>query len=152
AEHRTRLVNECFATMISGAEATHPAEIFKQLTISSAVLALQSGEHGPFAQSIAGIDLAIWDLFAKRQNAALWRLLGGSNGRIKVYASGINPTGTRQMVERAINAGHRAFKLKIGFDPRSDEDNLSVLRDLAGDGLLAADVNQNWSVERALEL
>ncbi len=45
---------------------------------STSVLALQSGEPGPFAQAIAGIDLAVWDLYARRRNVALWKLLGGN--------------------------------------------------------------------------
>src|SRR3954467_1892482 len=97
AEHRTRLVNEVLAPAVVGRTAAEPSEIFDLLTQGTSVLALQSGEPGPFAQAIAGIDLAIWDLFAKRRNTALWKLLGGNSGRIPVYASGINPTGSRQM-------------------------------------------------------
>jgi L-alanine-DL-glutamate epimerase-like enolase superfamily enzyme len=82
----------------------------------------------------------------------LWRWLGGKSGTIRVYASGINPTGARQMAEAAMRRGHRAFKLKIGFEPATDRANLSALRELAGSGMLAADVNQGWSVERAIEL
>ena len=43
----------------------------------TAVLALQSGEPGPFAQAIAGVDIALWDLQARRAQQPLWRLLGG---------------------------------------------------------------------------
>jgi len=116
------------------------------------VLALQSGEAGPFAQSIAGIDLAVWDVFARRQSKPLWRLLGGNEPTIKVYASGINPAGARHTAEAALARGHRALKLKIGFEPASDFANLAALRELVGNGLLAADVNQGWSLERALQL
>ena len=72
--------------------------------------------------------------------------------QIKVYASGINPTGSRQMAEAALARGHRALKLKIGFEPASDRANLASLRDLLGNGMLAADANQGWSIEQALEL
>jgi L-alanine-DL-glutamate epimerase-like enolase superfamily enzyme len=116
------------------------------------VLALQSGEPGPFAQAISGIDLAVWDLFARRQDLPLWKLLGGSGARIKVYASGINPTGALATAQAALARGHRALKLKIGFEPAADLANLAGLRDLLGSGLLAADVNQGWSLERALQL
>src|SRR4051812_35868112 len=92
-----------------------PSEAFALLTQRTAVLALQSGEPGPFAQAISGIDMAIWDLFARRGNTPLWRLLGGAGADIKVYASGINPVGSRAMAEAALRRGHRALKLKIGF-------------------------------------
>jgi D-galactarolactone cycloisomerase len=151
AEHRARLVNEVLAPAISGFSASEPAEIFDRLTQGTSVMALQSGEPGPFAQAIAGIDLAVWDLFARRREVALWKLLGGAGNKIKVYASGINPTGSRQMAEAALKRGHRALKLKIGFEPTADRTNLAALRDAVGNGMLAADVNQGWSVEQALE-
>jgi D-galactarolactone cycloisomerase len=152
AEHRTRLVNEVLAPAVVGRTAAEPSEIFDLLTQGTSVLALQSGEPGPFAQAIAGIDLAIWDLFARRQQKPLWRLLGGNGPTIKVYASGINPIGASETAEAALARGHRALKLKIGFQPAADLANLAALRELVGGGLLAADVNQGWSLERALQL
>ena len=152
AEHRARLVNEVLAPALSGFAVSHPSDAFEILTRDTAVLALQSGEQGPFAQAIAGIDLAVWDLYARRRNTALWKLLGGNRNQIKAYASGINPTGSRQMAEAALNRGHRALKLKIGFDLATDRANLASLRWLIGDGMLAADANQAWSVEQALEV
>jgi D-galactarolactone cycloisomerase len=151
AEHRTRLVNEVLAPAITGLSASEPSEIFEKLTQGTSVLALQSGEPGPFAQAIAGIDLAVWDLHARRRKTALWKLLGGAGNSIKVYASGINPTGSRQMADAALKRGHRALKLKIGFEPAADRANLAALREAVGNGMLAADVNQGWSVEQALE-
>ncbi len=152
AEHRARLINEVLAPAAVGLAANEPSRIFDRLTQGTSVLALQSGEDGPFAQCIAGIDLAVWDLHARRHKTPLWKLLGGSGGRIKVYASGINPTGSREMAEAAMARGHRALKLKIGFEPAADRANLTALRGLAGNGMLAADVNQGWDLDRAVEL
>jgi len=152
AEHRARLVNEVLAPTLSGFVANEPSDVFDTLTKGTSVLALQSGEFGPFAQAIAGIDLAVWDLYARRRNMALWKMLGGNRNQIRVYASGINPTGSRQMAEAALSRGHRALKLKIGFDLAADRANLASLHQLIGDGMLAADANQAWSTERALEI
>jgi D-galactarolactone cycloisomerase len=151
AEHRARLVNEVLAPAIIGFAANEPRNIFENLTQATSVVALQAGEPGPFAQTIAGVDLAVWDLYARRRKTALWRLLGGDRSQIRVYASGINPTGARQMAEAALSRGHRALKLKVGFDRASDCANLASLRELVGDGMLAADANQAWSTERAIE-
>src|SRR3954462_4873366 len=71
AEHRTRIVNEILSPMLGGFKAARPSEAFALLTQRTAVLALQSGEPGPFAQAISGIDMAIWDLFARRGNTPL---------------------------------------------------------------------------------
>lgn len=150
AEHRARIANEIIAPALTGFVADTPHHLFDHLAAKYAVLALQTGEHGPFAQCIAGVDIAMWDLVAQRQALPLWRLLGGDAPRIKVYASGINPTGAAQTAEAALRAGHRALKLKIGFGAERDLANLTALRALAGDGLLAADANQGWSLQQAL--
>jgi D-galactarolactone cycloisomerase len=152
AEHRSRLVNEILGPAILGRVVDKPGEIFRILRDGIAVLALQCGEPGPFAQAIAGIDLAVWDLYARRQAVPLWKLLGGKSRTIRVYASGINPTGSRKMAEAAIGRGHRALKLKIGFEPMADRANLALLRDLVGNGILAADANQAWSLASALDV
>jgi L-alanine-DL-glutamate epimerase-like enolase superfamily enzyme len=138
--------------MLIGRAVADPSEVFESLSAVTSVVALQSGEAGPFAQSIAAIDIALWDLFARRAKAPLWRVLGGKTGRMRVYASGLNPAGSAKQAEAAMRHGHRAFKLKIGFDPDGDRANLRALRRLAGEGFLAVDVNQGWRIEQALQL
>jgi L-alanine-DL-glutamate epimerase-like enolase superfamily enzyme len=152
AEHRARLVNEVLAPAVIGRELDGPAQAFETLTQGTAVLALQCGEPGPFAQTIAGVDLALWDLHARRHKQPLWRLLGGRSGKIKAYGSGINPGGARQTAEAALKRGHRAMKLKVGFDTAADLANLAALRTVVGDGMLAADANQGWSIDQALQI
>lgn len=152
AEHRARLVNEVLAPGLVGRRFDGPAQAFEVLTKGTEVLALQCGEPGPFAQAISGIDLALWDLSARRQRLPLWRLLGGQSRRIKVYASGINPGGAAQTGEAALARGHRALKLKVGFGAETDLANLAALRAIVGAGMLATDANQGWSVDQALEM
>jgi len=152
AEHRARLVNEVLAPGLVGRPFDGPAQAFEILTKGTEVLALQCGELGPFAQAISGIDLALWDLSARRQRLPLWRLLGGQSGKIKVYASGINPGGAAQTAEAALERGHRALKLKVGFGAETDLANLAALRGIVGAGMLATDANQGWSVDQALEM
>src|SRR6185312_6935241 len=106
----------------------------------------------PFAQAIASIDIALWDLWAQRARQPLWRILGGTEDTVRVYASGINPVGSLPQAEAALKRGHRALKLKVGFDPATDRANLAALAKLVSTGKLAVDANQAWSVERALEL
>ncbi|NPU13394.1 mandelate racemase/muconate lactonizing enzyme family protein [Bradyrhizobium sp. 83012] len=152
AEHRSRLVNEVIAPGIAGRSFGVPSEAFEELTKGTEVLALQCGEPGPLAQAIAGVDLALWDLVARRRRLPLWRLLGGSANTIKVYASGINPGGAAQTAEAALKRGHRALKLKVGFGADIDLANLAALRTIAGSGMLAVDANQAWSTEHALTM
>jgi len=152
AEHRARLVNEVLAPGLVGRKFDGPAQAFDVLTAGTEVLALQCGEPGPFAQAISGIDLALWDLSARRQRLPLWRLLGGRSNKLKVYASGINPGGAARTAEAALERGHRALKLKVGFGAETDLANLAALRGIVGAGMLASDANQGWSVAQAMEM
>jgi len=151
AEHRVRLINEVLAPMLAARAIEHPSEVFAYLTAATSVMALQAGEQGPFAQAIAGVDIALWDLFARREQQPLWRMLGGTSPRMRAYASGINPDGCLATAEAAMRRGHRAFKLKIGFGPERDRENLRNLRGLIGDLKLAVDVNQGFSLHQALD-
>lgn len=152
AEHRARLINEVLAPALIGRKFDGPTQAFETLTKAIEVLVIQCGEPGPFAQAISGIDLALWDLCARRRRLPLWRLLGGQSGKIKVYASGINPAGAAQRAEAALKRGHCALKLKVGFGAETDIANLAALRGILGAGMLATDANQGWSVRQAIEM
>ncbi len=151
-EYRARLVNQVIAPLAVDQMFAGPAQAFQMLTERTAVLALQSGEPGPFANGIAGIDIALWDLQARRAGVPLFRLLGGTNPQIRVHASGLNPDGPAALAAERQAEGHRAFKLKVGFGHARDRANLRSLRDTLGDdAALMADANQAWTLEQALD-
>lgn len=153
AEHRARLVATVLAPLATGRRFASPAEAFDWLGQRTAVLAIQSGEPGPMAQAIAGIDLALWDLCARRAGQPLWRFLGGTQDRIAVYASGINPERPQDVVAERQAEGYRAFKLKIGFGRERDLENVAAVRALLGAQVpLMVDANQGWSLEEALAM
>src|SRR6185503_10889659 len=116
-------------------------------------LALQSGEPGPLAQAIAGVDIALWDLAARRAGEPLWRMLGGQSARVPVYASGINPDEPQKVAAARRDEGYTAFKLKVGFGVERDLANLRALREALGaDAGLMVDANQAWSLEEAAQI
>ena len=150
AEHRAILLEETFKPLLINEKFTQPQEIYQLLTKKTEVLAIQSGEYGPIAQVCAGLDLAAWDLFAKKSQLPLWRYLGGNSPSIKTYASGINPDHPEQVVEQFLDNGYNAFKLKIGFGDAIDHQNLKNIRTVIPDHLLMVDANQAWDVSEAL--
>jgi L-alanine-DL-glutamate epimerase-like enolase superfamily enzyme len=153
AEHRVRIVNEILAPLVVQRTFAGPAEAYDVLTARTEILALQSGEPGPFAQAIAGVDIALWDIAARRAGLPLWRFLGGRSPTIAVYASGLNPDAPARLAEAKRNEGHRAFKLKIGFGRERDLANLRDLRAVLGDdAMLMVDANQALSLEAAVDL
>lgn len=150
AEHRAKLVDTVMAPLLASRAFDGPAEAFDWLTQRTAVLAIQSGEPGPMAQVIAGIDLALWDLCARRAGQPLWRYLGGAHDGVGVYASGINPDRPQDLAAARLAEGYRAFKLKIGFGRERDLANLAAMREVLGPDLpLMTDANQAWSLDEA---
>jgi len=153
AEHRARLVQSVLAPLALGKSWRSPQALFQALTQQTAVLAIQSGEPGPLAHAIAGLDIAAWDLAARRAGMPLWKLLGGSSDRIRVYASGLNPDGPERLAAERQAEGYAAFKLKVGFGEERDLANLAALRERLGAGAtLMVDANQAWSSEQAIAL
>jgi D-galactarolactone cycloisomerase len=151
AEHRARLVQSIFVPLLEGTPCDAEAAS-AMLERHTRQLAIQCGEPGPFAQITAAIDQALWDMAARRAHVPLWRLLGGPNGVVRVYASGLGPA---DVVEHAISKrseGYRAFKLKVGFGAERDAANLSEMRSALGDATpIMTDANQVWRAEDALQ-
>ena len=138
--------------LLTARDFTGPEEVYTVLCNATAVLALQSAEPGPFAQAIAGIDTALWDLAARKAGEPLWRFIDkAASPRVRVYASGLNPDAPEVLAARRRDEGYRAFKLKIGFGRDRDLRNLAALRDALGpDCQLMVDANQAWDLDTAL--
>lgn len=154
AEHRARLVDSVLAPQLLARSFGDPREAFEHLADRTAILALQSAEPGPFAQAIAGVDTALWDLAARRAGKPLWQLLNpDGDATIRVYASGLNPDAPERLAKTKQQAGYTAFKLKVGFGSERDLANLaSIERALGPEARLMVDANQGWSVAQALEM
>lgn len=152
AEHRARLVDSVLAPLLAGKSFDSPQAAFDALVAQTAVLAIQCAEPGPIAQGIAGLDIALWDLHARRLGQPLWRLLGGTSPAVPVYASGLNPTAPEALASERLAQGFRAFKLKVGFGEERDRANLKSLRDVVGELPLMVDANQAWDLGRATRM
>jgi D-galactarolactone cycloisomerase len=154
AEHRARLVSDVIGPRLVGRSLAAPEETFGTLSRELEVLVLQTGEIGPIAQAIAGIDIAVWDLAARRAGMPLYRFLGGApKDRVPVYATGLSPDDPQELFARWHAAGHRAFKLKTGFGEERDVKNLSALRATVGDAaVITIDSNQIHSADQAIAL
>jgi L-alanine-DL-glutamate epimerase-like enolase superfamily enzyme len=153
AEHRARLVDSVLAPLLVGQSFCGPEQARKSLLSATRILTLQTREYGPIAQALAGIDVALWDLAARRCALPLGRLLGGRGDCVPVYASGIN----RELVERRIDEsrslGYDAFKVKIGFEPNADRMTVdSALSCLESRERLMLDANQAWDRITAIDI
>lgn len=147
AEHRARLLRELVAPLATAQPFAAPEDLYERLANATHVMAIQGGEPGPFAQVLAGLDIAVHDLVARKSGEPLWRRLGGHSPTMSCYASGLNPDdGTEVALQRRAD-GHRAFKLKVGFGRERDLANVRALRAALGpDATIMVDANQAWPV------
>lgn len=152
AKHRACLVEDVAAPLLVGREFADPPEARRRLLAGLHIVALQTGETGPFAQVAAGLDIALWDLWARRRDEPVWQALGGRTpGALPVYASGINPAGAPDTVARCRAAGHRAFKIKVGLERDRDRANAETIAGMLEPGeCFMLDANQGWDLEAAL--
>jgi L-alanine-DL-glutamate epimerase-like enolase superfamily enzyme len=152
AEHRARLIETLFAPQMLHENLR--SGLFDNLWDKNHTLALQTGEFGPFSQAASGLDMALWDLAARRMELPLYALLGEKENRsVPFYASGINPKDAIEAVERCRESGYSAFKVKVGFDRQMDIANIeSIVKELGQNESFMIDANQAWGLEQAQEM
>lgn len=100
-----------------------------------------SARHGIMASAMSGIDIALWDIAAKANGMPLYRQLGGSSNRVRVYASGglygEGKTAADLVEELAgyVKAGFDTVKLKVGgLAPAADAERVRAVRRGLGEG------------------
>jgi mandelate racemase len=112
------------------------------------------GGSGLAGAAVAGIDMALWDLAARRAGVPLAALLGADRRRVPAYASlhAMSPEPAAAEAEAALAAGFRAIKVKVGRDDlAADLEVVRALRAVAGERVpLMVDYNQSLSVDEAI--
>jgi D-galactarolactone cycloisomerase len=152
AESKMRLLETTIMPMTLGRNWATPAAALIDLTSRTRRNAIQSGEPGPFASCIAGLEVALSDLAARKAGVPLWKALGRTEAPepLLAYASNLNPKGAPEYVARCRERGYRAFKLKVGFDLKSDLQNVRDITDgLKGGERFMIDANQAWDLATA---
>ncbi|WP_433442343.1 L-talarate/galactarate dehydratase [Nonomuraea sp. CA-141351] len=115
------------------------------------------GRSGVATQALAAVDVALWDLKAKRAGLPLAKLLGAYRDSVRTY----NTSGgflhapieeVKARASRSLEDGIGGIKIKVGQpDTREDLRRLAAVREHLGDGVpLMVDANQQWDRATAL--
>jgi glucarate dehydratase len=99
--------------------------------------------------ALCAVEMAMWDAFGKACGQPLYRLWGGQwRMRIPLAAYLLENDAARLVVDaqRYKAAGYETYKLKIGYDERSDIELTRLVREVIGpDAPLRLDVNGAWT-------
>ena len=112
---------------------------------------------GYYMDAIAGVDIAIWDLFGKLVKQPVVELLGGQRMEsIPVYVSGL-PAATLearlQMAQDFKARGFDAFKYAAAVSHEGIVNEMRVLREGLGPGVkLMVDLHWKFSAQEAIQL
>lgn len=103
-------------------------------------------------QAVAAIDLALWDLEARRADVPVWRLLGADAPApvpVNALIAAQDRAGAAAAAARAVAAGYGCVKLKVGIG--DDAGRVAAVRAAVGrDVALRIDANGAWEVEEAV--
>ncbi len=155
ADHRARLFDAFIAPRLLAGPISDINAFWHEMDRRLHVWGLQAGEPGAYAAALAGADLALHDLAARKAGLPLWQYLGGTDASaLPCYASGLNPDEQALAQVTAARAkGYRAFKIKIGFGEKRDVATLApVFAGLQPDERCMVDINQGWDFDSAVRM
>ena len=115
------------------------------------------GRGGPSVLALSALDIALWDLKARRARLPLWKLLGGNDPNVPCYAGGIDLDFTiealLEQTDGNLAKGFRAIKMKVGRERLSEDvARIAAMRKHLGDGFaLMVDANMKWTVDEFIK-
>ena len=149
----TSCISQCYAPLLLGEDAFDRTRLWTRLARNPALQWV--GRSGITQLALAAVDVALWDLAAKKAGVPLWRFLGGARtDRLEAYNTDIGwlsfdldtlLSGTRRAIE---DDGFTRVKIKVGHDdPTRDITRLEAVRRQVGPGVrIAVDGNGKWDL------
>jgi L-talarate/galactarate dehydratase len=141
-------------TMI-GEDPNDIAKLYNKLLWAGASV----GRSGVATQALAALDIALYDLKAKRAGLPLAKFLGAHRDSVRTY----NTSGgflnasideVKDRASRSIEEGIGGIKIKVGLpDTAEDLRRVAAVREHIGDDVpLMVDANQQWDRATALRM
>ncbi|KID29872.1 L-alanine-DL-glutamate epimerase-like protein [Prauserella sp. Am3] len=135
-----------------GEDANDIARLWTKLVWAGASV----GRSGLATQAIAALDIALWDLKARRAGLPLAKLLGAHRDGVPSYntSGGFLSTPLPEVLDNidgALDKGIGGIKVKVGQpDTAADLERVRAVREHLGDKVaLMVDANQQWDRAQA---
>lgn len=149
----TACIRDCYAELLVGEDALDTTRLWLKLARYPALQWV--GRAGITQLALAAVDIALWDLRAKKADVPLWKLLGGATSeRLEAYNTDIGwlSIPVDQLVDGSLRAvevdGYRRLKLKVGSDDiMTDLERIAKVREAVGPAVtIAVDGNGKWDL------
>lgn len=103
----------------------------------------------------AAVDIAVYDLFAKKYGVPMYKLFGGYRNTMATDLT-ISLNAPEEMVRDSLEAvaeGYKSLKLKVGNDVALDLARVEAIRKAIGnDVTIRLDANQGWLPKEAIRI
>ncbi len=116
-----------------------------------------AGASGVCACAIAAVDMALWDLKARRLGVPLVDLFGRARDRVPLYGSGgftsLSDDDLCRQLCAWVDRGFRRVKMKVGREPERDADRVARAREAIGGAVeLMVDGNGGYTPAQAVAM
>jgi L-alanine-DL-glutamate epimerase-like enolase superfamily enzyme len=149
----TACIRDCYAPLLLGEDAGDHQRLWTKLARHPALQWV--GRAGITQLALAAVDVALWDLAAKKAGLPLWSYLGGARTeRLEAYNTDFGwisfskdalVAGSARAIEEE---GFTRIKIKVGHDdPNIDIERLEAVRSRVGSHVrIAIDANGKWDL------
>lgn len=116
------------------------------------------GPAGVSNQAIAAVEIALWDIMGKAAGMPVYKLLGARRNEIEIYATGATNFGVdydwhREFFSRALKAGFKGVKCRVGKSRDWDEAFVANIREYIGpERKLFIDAYMTYKPDTAFEM
>jgi L-talarate/galactarate dehydratase len=141
------------APLLLGEDPNDTGRIWEKLVRAGSSV----GRGGLATQAIAAVDIALWDLKARRADLSLAKLLGAHRDAVPCYQGAVGSAAVPlpevvENAQRTLARGIGGITVEVGRpDVATDLERLRVVRERLGDAVpLIVDANRQWDRSTAL--
>lgn len=105
--------------------------------------------------TLAGLEMALWDLAGQAAGQPVYRLLGGAFRSEVDYFGFLQGDAAAELAasaRQAVAAGFTVIYMKVGRGEARDLANVAAVRGVIGDRRLRLDANEAWDVATAIRM
>lgn len=148
------IIDNLLAPVILGRDPSQVAVIHEDLYD---LMRVRGFFGGYYLDALAGIDIALWDLFGRRADLSISQLLGGRrHDMLPAYVSGLPKATLQERCDLAVEwvgRGFRAIKFAAAVSDEGIVTEMAALREAVGEGVdLMVDLHWKFEASEAIRL